>query len=135
MELYCCEPVVDMNKTKWSINFSLNVSFLRIITIISTGYLSILASHYFQTKLKKLKKLLKNGLRALVIWKDSLEVNQNALIGSLLVGIWHTDRFLSKCHVINYLRSSCRSLFDERRCARSVLTRPRANIPQYGPHA
>lgn len=86
-------------------------------------------------KVEETKKLLKNGLRALVIWKDSLEVNQNALISSLLVGIWHTDRFLSKCHVINYLRSSCRSLFDERRGARPVLPRPRANIPQYGPHA
>ena len=55
--------------------------------------------------------------------------------------------FLSgtECHIINYLLTELaravpgnigpRSFLYGPRCARSVLSRPRANIPQYGPRA
>ena len=49
----------------------------------------------------------------------------------------------TQCHIINYLLTVLalavpgnigpRSFLYGPRCARSVLSRPRANIPQYGP--
>ena len=51
----------------------------------------------------------------------------------------------TECHIINYLLTELaravlgnigpRSFLYRPRCARSVLSRPRANIPQYGPRA
>ena len=51
----------------------------------------------------------------------------------------------TECHIINYLLTELaravpgnidpRSFLYGPRCARSVLSRPRANIPQYGPRA
>ena len=51
----------------------------------------------------------------------------------------------TECHIINYLLTELaravpgnvtrRSFLYRPRCAQSVLSRPRANIPQYGPRA
>ena len=51
----------------------------------------------------------------------------------------------TECHIINYLLTELaravlgnigpRSFLYGPRCARSVLSQPRANIPQYGPRA
>ena len=51
----------------------------------------------------------------------------------------------TECHIINYLLTELaravpgnigpRLFLYRPRCARSVLSQPRANIPQYGPHA
>ena len=51
----------------------------------------------------------------------------------------------TECHIINYLLTELaravpgnigpRSFLYGTRCNRSVLSQPRANIPQYGPHA
>ena len=44
----------------------------------------------------------------------------------------------TECHIINYLLTELARAVPGNigpRCARSVLSQPRANIPQYGPRA